>query len=153
MSQGGENSVLWSSFSYSLRSSGHLERVRRIVRIASVPLLGGWLRQGLLHPHKRRMHLTDKHIFPKVCIPSDLHWLFLHNVTYNQPAIHLIDLTPSLSELWFQIINTRLDKRSFMLRSCRSHSSTASRALQRRSSLQHASNAEVGGSSSAPPAE
>ncbi|MCJ1247226.1 hypothetical protein MMC30_004440 [Trapelia coarctata] len=68
-------------------------------------------------PHKRRMHLIDKHQFPK---------------NYD-----------------FLVVNTGMDKRSSMLRGHRRHSSIASYAAQRRSSIHQASDAPHGESSSA----
>ncbi|KAM0804688.1 hypothetical protein BDR22DRAFT_799566 [Usnea florida] len=68
-------------------------------------------------PQKRRMHLTDKHVFPKVRTkPSPFRW-----------SLRLI----KGQNYDFQIVNTGIDKRSSMLRARpRKHSSAASRAYR-----------------------
>ena len=69
-------------------------------------------------PQKRRMHLTDKHVFPKVSTSPEL-------------AIPLVTQANVGQNYDFQIVNTGIDKRSSMLRARpRKDSSAASRAFQ-----------------------
>ena len=69
-------------------------------------------------PQKRRMHLTDKHVFPKVRTSPELAFLWSLRLRKGQ-------------NYDFQIVNTGIDKRSSMLRARpRKHSSAASRAYR-----------------------
>ena len=69
-------------------------------------------------PQKRRMHLTDKHLFPKVSTSHEL-------------AFPLVPQAKVGQNYDFQIVNTGIDKRSSMLRARpRKHSSAASKAFQ-----------------------